>query len=442
MPDRGQWEGRKLHFVGIGGAGMGPLARLAIELGATVSGSDRADQPSLAALDALGATVSVGHDESHLPEGAQVVYSTAVTPDNPERSAARAAGGHELHRSDLLAEMTSMRRTIAVTGTHGKTTTTAMVLAALRGAGRSPGWMVGAELASGEPASGWGDDEWFVIEADESDRSLLKFDTEIALLTNCELDHHATYSSLEKLEETFSRFLGSASQAVVWDQPRLTALVPEGVPVSEYSLPDVRNTGRGTVFHWHGIEVELAVPGSHNALNACGALEAALIACGDPEGVVAGIGSFTGTGRRFEHVGETSGGARLIDDYAHHPTEVRATLEAARSVTDGRVIAVFQPHLYSRTKAFELEFGEALAGADHAVVLDIYPAREQAEDFPGVSSAGIATAAARRIGEESVSLPGGLDRASDLLRELLRPGDLCLLMGAGDVGELARELMR
>ena len=419
---------------------MSGLARLALELGAAVSGSDRAENSSIAELKELGATIAIGHDSANFPQGAQLVYSSAVGIDNPERKAASDVGADQLHRSELLGEMTNLRRTIAVSGTHGKTTTTAMVVAALRGAGRNPGWMVGAELPGGEPSAGWGSDEWFVIEADESDRSLLNFEAETAVVTNCELDHHATYESLEDLEDTFKQFLEGAANNVVWETPQLVELAGQGSQLVAYEAPVSTVTERGRSFEWRGIQVELQVPGKHNALNAVGALETALLTGADPAGCVKGINAFTGTGRRFERVGVSATGALLIDDYAHHPTEVVATLEAARSVAQARVIAVFQPHLYSRTAAFEHEFGEALTAADRVVVLDIYPARELAEDFPGVTSAGIAKVAAQGLDEDAVSAPGGLQEAEGVIASILQEGDLCVLMGAGDVGSLAERL--
>ncbi|MEI6447266.1 MAG: UDP-N-acetylmuramate--L-alanine ligase [Actinomycetes bacterium] len=440
MQNGTDWQGRSLHLIGVGGAGMSGLARIAVQLGAKVSGSDRNTGPVLDSLRSAGVEVTVGHSADSVPPGADVVYSSAVPPGNPERTRALELGLSQLHRSELLGELTSLKRTVAVTGTHGKTTTTAMVVSALRGAGLDPSWYVGADLAGGEPGAGWGESDVFVVEADESDRSLLALDVEVAVLTNCELDHHATYSDLGDLEATISRFLSGADRAVVWDRPDLLRLVPEGVEVVAYDAPDAASGPGGTAFTWRGAEVVLSVPGVHNAVNASGALEAAMAVGGDPVGAVAGIERFAGTGRRFERVGVTSSGAQLVDDYAHHPTEVAATIAAARSLQPGRVVAVFQPHLYSRTEAFVEQFGEALAGADIGFLLDVYPARERAEDFPGVGSSLLVDSANRAAGETRFAAAGGLGQAAAVVAEVLRPDDICLLMGAGDIGSIAGEL--
>lgn len=441
MADGGEWQGRSLHLVGIGGAGMSGLARIALSLGAEVSGSDRSESAGVLQLRALGATIAIGHSEANVPDAAELVFSSAVPEDNPERARGRELGLSELHRSDLLGEMTRLRRTIAVTGTHGKTTTTAMVLSALRGAGIDAGWAVGADLAGGEANAGWGASEWFVVEADESDRSLLALDAEIAVLTNCELDHHATYSSLEDLRGTISQFLSRARTAVVWDREDLTRLVPGEVELIPYDAIGATSDAGGARFDWRGRSVNLAVPGVHNAVNAAGALTAASAAGGSEDGLIAGIEGFAGTGRRFEQVGRTADGVLVIDDYAHHPTEVAATIAAARSLGPGRVVAVFQPHLFSRTEAFATEFGEALATADTGVVADIYPAREHPDDFPGVDSELVVAAANRAAGGKGFARGGDLASTVRLVRGSLRAGDLCLLLGAGDVGMIARELI-
>ena len=374
------WSGRRLHFVGMGGAGMSGLALVAAALGAEVSGSDRVPSSYTARLLEHGIEPVFGHAAANVPDGAEVVYSTAVPADNPERLAAAT----ELHRADLLAEIAALRRCLAVTGTHGKTTTTGMVVAALQGAGMDPSYVVGGELRSTGANAGWGRGEWIVVEADESDRSLLKLQPEIAILTSAELDHHSTYDSLLDLEETFRTFMARArGGAVVWDRPQLRALCPGGgVP---YDAADVRLDPGGSQFDWRGITVRLSVPGAHNAVNAAGALTACALAGADPAAAAAALAGFGGARRRIERVGETPAGAVVYDDYAHHPTEVAATIAAARSLAARRLVAVFQPHLYSRTCALARPFGRALAAADAVVVLGIYPARERAEDFPGVS---------------------------------------------------------
>jgi UDP-N-acetylmuramate--alanine ligase len=454
---------------------MSGYARAAHALGAQVSGSDRAASvyTERLAVDGVLAARIGEHDAAHVPEGAdvEVVYSSAVAPENPERAAARARGLPERPRAELLSELTALRRTIAIAGTHGKTTTSAMLVSALRAAGLEPDWLVGGSVGEGEDNARWtGAGEWLVVEADESDRSMLALDVDIAVLTNVELDHHATFGSLAELREAFRAFLARARTAiVVWDRPELLALVSGETAVGETSVGEAGRTaeittGRAAVelipydaptptlvdddrpeivqrFAWRGHEVALSVPGAHNALNATAALEAARLAGADEERAIAGLVGFHGAGRRFQPLGETARGARVYDDYAHHPTEVAATLAGARTLAHERLIAVFQPHLYSRTAMFAREFGVSLAAADVAVVLDVYPARERAEDHLGVSGLSIAEAAADAARGMAVYwLPTFAD-AEPVLRELLGAGDVCVVMGAGDVDTLARRLV-
>lgn len=462
VTDERPWAGRRLHFIGIGGAGMSGLALVAGALGAEVSGSDRADSPTLARLRAAGCTVVVGHEAANVPADAhvEVVYSTAIPPENPERAVARERTQRELHRADLLAEITALRRCIAVTGTHGKTTTSSMVVHALRGCGMDPGYLVGGEVRSTGSNAGWGAGEWVVVEADESDRSLLKLHPDVAVLTNAELDHHSTYGSRLDVDETFRAFLARAREGiVVWDRAELRALVPVaaaeavgGVPsggaataaaveVVAYDVPDPRLDADGVRFAWRGIDVRLPVPGAHNARNAAAALEAARLAGADPAQAAAALADFPGAGRRFELLGATAAGATVYDDYAHHPTEVAATIAAARTLAPRRVVAVFQPHLYSRTRALARDFGAALAQADLVVVLDVYRARERPQDFAGVDGKLIADAAADAAGGRTVAWLPAFDDAERFLRAQLRGGDVCLAMGAGDVDELGRRLV-
>lgn len=431
------WSARRLHFVGIGGAGMSGLALIARELGAAVTGSDRAESSYTARLREQGIEPALGHRAENVPAGAEVVFSTAVPPDNPER---RAAAGRELHRSELLAQIAALRRCLAVTGTHGKTTTAAMLVHILGACGLDPAYVVGGELRSTGANAGWGEGDWIVVEADESDRSLLALQPDIAVLTNAELDHHATYSSRLDLEATLREFMGRATTgAVVWDRPALRALCPPGALA--YDATDTAMSPHGSRLHWRGIEVSLSLPGQHNAINAAGALTAAAQAGADPARAAAALASFRGTRRRFELLGATKDGIPIYDDYAHHPTEVAATIAAARTLAPARLVAVFQPHLYSRTRALAREFGRALAGADVAVVLGVYPARERAEDFPGVDGHLVAAATADAAGGRTVAWLPGFEDASAFLATTLRAGDLCLFMGAGDVDRLGRSIV-
>jgi UDP-N-acetylmuramate--alanine ligase len=437
------WSDRRLHFVGIGGAGMSGLALIAHSLGARVTGSDRAESSYLNELRAVGIEPLIGHAAANVPPGAEVVYSSAILSENPERIAASPehGGAGELHRADLLAQLTRLKRCLAVSGTHGKTTTTAMLVHVLQGCGLDPTYVVGGELRDMGKNAAWGAGEWIVVEADESDRSLLKLWPEVSLLTNAELDHHATYASALDLNQTLRVFLDRAATAVVWDRPELLALAAGANRVIAYDAEAPRLSSAGANMRWQGLDVDLRVPGLHNAINAAGALTAAGLLGADPVAAVAAIATFTGARRRFELLGETPAGASVYDDYAHHPTEVAAALAAARTLAPPRLIAVFQPHLYSRTRALARQFGETLAAADVCVVLDVYAAREQAEDFPGVDGRLVATAAADAGDGRTVAWLPSLDAAERWLRSELRAGDVCLLMGAGDIDSLGHALV-
>jgi UDP-N-acetylmuramate--alanine ligase len=423
------WSERKLHFVGMSGAGMSGLAVVAHALGAQISGSDRAPWPAWA-REATGYEPALGHAAEHVPSGATVVYSTAIKPDNPERT----TGAPELHRADLLGEITQLKPTIAVSGTHGKTTTSSMVVHALRGAGADPSYLVGGEVRSTGANAGWGAGEWLVVEADESDRSLLRLHPDIAVVTNAELDHHTTYASRRDVDETFRAFLAGARHAVV--PPELTALADR--PTTFDAEPEL--TGSGSTFTFEGVTVALTVPGAHNARNAAAALTAVKLAGADVAAAAKALETFQGAGRRFEPLGTTATGARVVDDYAHHPTEVAATIAAARTQNPRRIVALFQPHLYSRTQREATAFGRALARADLPVILDIYPARAAAEDYPGVTGLLVAEAAADAGDGKRVAWMPTHAAAETFLRGELREGDLLLTMGAGDVDKVGRAL--
>jgi UDP-N-acetylmuramate--alanine ligase len=417
------WAGRRLHFIGIGGAGMSGLALVARALGAEVTGSDQAESSYVELLRAAGVQPAIGHDGANVPDGADVVVSTAIGEDNPELVAARERGVAILHRGDLLGEVTRLRRTIAVAGTHGKTTTASMAAHVLVETGRDPSYLIGGEVRSTGTNAAWGEGEWLVVEADESDRSFLKLSPEVAVVTNIELDHHTTFAALGELQEAFDQFCAGAR-----------------VVIEDVELPEVELLPLGSRFSALGAEFELAVPGRHNAQNAL----AAALACHEtgvaPADSARALRSFAGAGRRFEPLGVGPAGSQVYDDYAHHPTEVRATLEAARTLGAERVVAAFQPHLYSRTRALARDFGKALALADVAVVLDVYPAREHAADFPGVSGWLVAAATADAARGRRVYWTPAAEQAERILREELRPGDVLLTLGAGNIDSLARAL--
>ena len=428
----------------MGGAGISAYARAAHALGAEVSGSDGASSPYLERLREDGVLdARIGHDAANVPPGelVELVYSSAVPADNTERTAARERGLPERPRAELLGELSALRRTIAVAGTHGKTTTAAMLAHALRAAGLDPGWLIGAPIGAGLANGHWSGGEWLVVEADESDRSMLSLTVEIAVLTNVELEHHATFASLGELREAFSAFLANASRAaVVWDRPELLALAPERAELVPFDVPAPALLSAGASFRWRGRQVRLAVPGAHNALDAAAALEAARLAGAELPRAIAGLGAFHGAGRRFQLLGRSRSGALIYDDYAHHPTEVAATLEAARTLAHERLIAVFQPHLYSRTQLLARDFGRALARADAVAVLDVYPARESAEEHPGVSGLSIAEAAADAARGRAVYWLPTLAEAAPVIERVLGAGDVCVVMGAGDVDALAHRL--
>ena len=430
------WSGRRLHLIGVGGAGMSGLAVVCRTLGCEVTGSDRSGSTYVDRVRAAGVEVSIGHHEANLPEGAEVVISSAIPEENPELAAAREAGNPVLHRSDLLAEVCRDRNVIAVAGTHGKTTTTAMIAWALEGTGRPFGFFVGGELPGlgpdGQSANaGWAAEGPIVVEADESDGSFLRLEPAVAVITNIEMDHHANWAGMSELEAAFSNFAGKARSVVLpADDPVCERLAPEGAEVVRFS-----ETDPGPV------ELELKVPGRHNLLNARAALAALMAAGEEPDACVAALRSFPGVGRRLEYKGEALG-ASVYDDYAHHPTEVAASIEALRSLGDGRVVVVFQPHLFSRTKAFAGDFGRALAGADRIVVMDVYPAREVPEGpLEGVSGLDVLRATADHgAGRQTVWAPD-LESARRAVERLVEPGAIVVTMGAGDVTTLSDALV-
>jgi UDP-N-acetylmuramate--alanine ligase len=315
-----------------------------------------------------------------------------------------------------------------------------MIAHALLRCGLEPSYLIGGALTTTGHNADWGAGEWLVVEADESDRSMLSLHVDVAVVTNVELDHHATFGSLAELRELFRTWLAVAPQAVLWDRPDVVALRGDA-PFVAFDAVDPQLDGAGSTFAWRGHAVRLGVPGAHNARNAAAALEACILAGADEARAVAALADFAGAGRRFQELGITSAGARVVDDYAHHPTEVAATIDAARTQRARRVVAVFQPHLYSRTQRLAHEFGAALARADLAAVLDVYPAREHAEDFPGVSGLLVAEAAADAAAGRTVMWLPDFDAAERVLGALLGEGDLCLVLGAGDVDELGRRLV-
>jgi UDP-N-acetylmuramate--alanine ligase len=425
-------KGRSLHFIAIGGAGMSGLALVCHARGARVTGSDRARSTYFERVVANGIDARLGHDATQVPADADIVVSTAIPPENPELAIARERGQRVIHRGELLAELCEGSRLIAVAGAHGKTTTAGMLAWAARG--RSS-FFLGGELPGGGPDgeatnAGWVEgSDWVIAEADESDASFLELRPEIAVVTNVELDHHSRWSSRAELFAAFREFAAPASGIVLGAGADLDA-IPSAQTV-------VRFDADGP-----GPPLSLAVPGEHNRANARGALAALELAgLGEQGELATALETFPGMLRRLERKG-TRDGAVIYDDYAHHPTEVAAALAALRALAPRRLVAVFQPHLYSRTKALAGRFGAALAAADAIGVLDVYPAREEPiGPLAGVSGLDVARAAADRAGGRPVWWLRDIDGATRTLAPRLGEGDLLVTLGAGDVFKVADALV-
>ena len=462
----------RVHMVGIGGAGMSGIARILLDRGALVSGSDAKESRGVHALRARGALIRIGHDASSLdlmPGGATAVITThaAIPKTNPELVEARRRGIPVILRPAVLARLMDGLTTLMVTGTHGKTTTTSMLIVALQHCGRDPSFAVGGELGEAGTNAHHGSGDCFVAEADESDGSLLEYTPSVAVVTNIETDHLDFYGSADAYVEVFDSFVErlapGGALVVCTDDPGAAALAQRtaelGIRVLRYGSADQsgedlaagllswEQQGTEAVAHVqlagepHPRVMRLSVPGRHMALNALGALLAAIQIGATADEVLDGLAGFEGVRRRFELVGTSGTGqasVRVFDDYAHHPTEISATLAAVRTVLDqggdGRCIVVFQPHLYSRTKAFAAEFGRALDAADKVFVLDVYGAREQ--PLTGVSGASVA---------EHVSVPvrylPDFSAVAEEVAAVAGPGDVIVTMGAGDVTLLGPEIV-
>jgi len=466
-----------VHFIGVGGAGMSGIAAVLAALGVAVTGSDLKASRYTRHLEECGVPVRIGHEASQVGGAALVVISSAIPAGNPELQEARRRGLPVLQRAEMLARIMATRRGVAIAGTHGKTTTSSMITHALLRCDRRPTFVVGGDLNDVGSNAGVGAGEWLVAEADESDGSLLHLRPEVAVVTNVELDHHANYRCLADVRDVFRRFVallppggrlvvareagtdfltGATEAAVV----RYGIAIPDAgagagpavgkpaEPAADGRSADLtalieRADDRGSVFEVReGGErlgrVELRVPGEHNVLNALAALAALAHTGVGFDEAAPHLATFSGAARRYQEIGRHDG-VVVIDDYAHHPTEVAATLKAARSGSYRRIIAVFQPHLFSRTRYLQREFGRALTLADEAIVTDIFPAREEPE--PGVTGKLVVDA-------YLLERPGGpvfyLPRLSDAVRHLqarLRPGDLVLTIGAGDVLHVGERLL-
>jgi UDP-N-acetylmuramate--alanine ligase len=442
-----------VHFVGIGGAGMSGIARIMLAAGVRVSGCDAQHSPMLDELAALGAAVHTGHDAAHLAGSDTVVVSTAIRQDNPELAAARQEGLRIMHRGTALASVMLGRRGLVVAGTHGKTTTSSMLATALARCGAAPGYIIGGVLVSSGLGADAGAGELLVVEADESDGSFLQLAPDAAIVTNIEPDHLDNYATLADIAAAFETFAGKIRPggllvtcaddagarglaAAAASRPDLRLRTYGAAEDADYLVTHVTPQGMGVSFEVRAAQrepfgIKLGIPGRHNALNATAAAAVALELGFPADLIAAGLATFRGARRRMEPKGEPDG-VRVLDSYAHHPTELAADLRSAREIAgdSARVIAVFQPHLFSRTRIFAADFGAALGRADEALVLDVYAAREDPE--PGVTGRLVADA-----------VPGGrgqfipdADAVPAIVAGIAKPGDLVLTMGAGNVTAL------
>jgi UDP-N-acetylmuramate--alanine ligase len=459
-----------VHLVGIGGAGMSGIARIMLSRGSTVSGSDSAPSGLLDELAAAGARVAVGHAAGNLGAADTVVVSTAIRPDNPELVAAQQRGLRVLHRAAALASLMVGRQGIAVAGTHGKTTTTSMITTVLLHSGAKPSYVIGGILAETGLGAADGPGPQFVIEADESDGSFLMFAPDAAVVTSVEADHLDNYGTLAAIEAAFAAFAGriadgglllasadgaAATVLAGTVRPGVTVLTYGTAADADYLVTDIEARGMHTRLTVTGgprtvlagaspVQLEIAVPGRHNALNAAAAFGLTVQLGVTVADAIRGLAAYRGARRRLELKGEADG-VQVIDSYAHHPTELAVDLAAARDIAadadcgeagsgSGRVIAVFQPHLFSRTRIFAPEFGAALGLADEVIVLDVYAAREDPE--PGVTGRLVADA----VPGGAVFLPDS-SAVPAVVAGLAKPGDLVLTMGAGDVTTLGPQIV-
>lgn len=441
---------KRIHFIGVGGVGMSAIAKVLVEQGRVVSGSDMKRSRAFTTLEAMGADLRLGHDGTAVAGADLVVVSSAIPDSNPELRAARAANLPVITRGAALAAVLEGTRSIAVAGTHGKTTTTSMIVSIMLHAGTDPTYLVGGGLNDAGTNARFGRGRFAVAESDESDGSFLLLSPHIGVVTNVEADHLDYWETFSAIEAAFERFVSAVDPAgavvLPIDQPSLASAASARVITfgdgSDVVAAGVTNEPTGTSFDLtidgSTTRVNLRVLGAHNVANALAAAAAASAAGLDIVQIAAGLGSYRGVERRFQVRG-TASGVTVIDDYAHHPTEIRSTLSAARSGTWERVLAVFQPHRYSRTAAFSEDFGAAFADADVVVITDVYGAGE--EPVPGVSGKLVADAVCSHLPRRPVAYLPHRDELIDYLIRTARSGDALLTLGAGDVTSVGEELL-
>jgi UDP-N-acetylmuramate--alanine ligase len=442
---------RRVHVVGVGGAGMSAVAIALVGMGHSVSGSDLKWSPIMQRLQAAGVEPRIGHSEDNLSGSEAVTVSTAVPESNLEVRAAMAAGIPVLSRAEMLASIRATRRTVAVAGTHGKTTTASMLALVLIEAGMRPSFIVGGELNEIGAGATWDEGEWLVLEADESDGSFLHLLPDLAVVTNVEPDHLERYGSFEGLQEAFGQFLSQADRCLVSADDPIALRLGEArgaatfgqAEGSGFRVVEVEAGRSGVSFSMlrdGGAlgRVELPVPGLHNALNGVGALAAGMLVGADFEAGRRALARFTGVARRFQHRGVRDG-VTFIDDYGHLPSEIRSAIETARLGGWDRVVCVFQPHRYSRTASLWQDFADAFGSADLVVLTDVYAAGEPAR--PGVSGKLILEAVSTAHPDTPVVYMPNRSSLVSYLRDALRPGDVCLTVGAGDITSLPDVLM-
>lgn len=449
---------KRIHFVGIGGIGMSGIAEILIDQGFQVSGSDLSENENTFHLSNLGAKIFIGHSEENIEDAEVVVYSSAVNVnENPEIIEARKNGIPVIRRAEMLAEVTRLNYCLAISGTHGKTTTTSMIGLILIKAGYDPTVIVGGRLKDfGGTNARLGKGNWIVVEADEYDRSFLQLLPTIAIVNNIEAEHLDIYKDIEDLENTFTQFASKVPfygfVALGVDSPGVKEIVPNlnkkvvtfGIsPNCDYFAKNIENAGTNTTYDLYENsnfigKIKLSVPGIHNVKNSLAAITIARKMGIKFDIINAALGDFTGVYRRFDIKGERNG-IKVIDDYAHHPTEIQSTLEAARKGWDRRIIAIFQPHTYSRTLSFYKEFASSFDNADILVITDVYPSREK--PIEGVTGELIANQA-KKYGHKNVIYIPNYDDITSTVMAILKENDIVITIGAGSIYKIAEQIFQ